>query len=155
VIAEAFRRLLEQDAGLGLDHRRVRILPLPRSFKHVAARDLFAAQIAGFARDSTQKLELFVIGLELVVRDPPVLQVHIRRNGGPAVTGEGELERLVVPRQPPPGRTVPVHAGAADAFTRQERAELTHREGGFACSIAEGQRLARDVLHQFVALRVA
>src|SRR4029453_19678725 len=29
VIAEAFRRLLEQGAGLGLDHRRGRVLPLP------------------------------------------------------------------------------------------------------------------------------
>jgi len=35
-----------------------------------------------------------------------------------------------------------MHASAADAFTRQERAELTHREGDLACGIAEGQRLA-------------
>src|SRR6266481_2393846 len=135
MIAEVFRRLLKQGAGLRLDHRRVRILSLPRSLKYVAARDLFAAQIAGFARNSAQKLELVVIGLELVVGHSPVLQVHIGRNGGPAVTGEGELERLVVPRQPAPGRAVPVHAGTTDAFTRQERAKLAHREGGLASSM--------------------
>src|SRR6266481_2218963 len=114
MIAEVFRRLLKQGAGLRLDHRRVRILSLPRSLKYVAARDLFAAQIAGFARNSAQKLELVVIGLELVVGHSPVLQVHVGRNGGPAVTGEGELERLVVPRQPAPGRAGPAKADDDD-----------------------------------------
>src|SRR2546428_10035773 len=114
------------------------MLSLPRSLKYGAARDLLGAQIAGFARDTPQTLELVVIGLELVVGHPPVLQVHIGRNGGPAVTGEGEPERLVVPRQPAPGCAVPVHAGAADTFARQERAGLAHREGGLACTIAEG-----------------
>src|SRR5262245_53285267 len=98
VITQAFRSLLEQRSRVGLNHRRVGIFALARSLKHVAALDLLPAQIAGLARDPTEIFELVVVGLELVVGDTPVLQLHVRRNDASAVASERQLQRLMVPR---------------------------------------------------------
>src|SRR6266481_2534936 len=61
----------------------------------------------------------------------------------------------MVPRQPAPRHAVPVYAGPAHTFARQERAELAHRKRGLIRVVPEGQRLARQILHQFMTLSVA
>src|SRR5205823_1114096 len=55
----------------------------------------------------------------------------------------------------PPGVAAPVRARAADAFARQERAEPPHRQRLLRRIVADGERVARSVLHQLVADHVA
>src|SRR5581483_11103338 len=56
---------------------------------------------------------------------------------------------------PAPGVAAPMDGRAADAFARQERAELAHRQGLLRGIVADGQRVARGVLHQIVTLDIA
>jgi hypothetical protein len=51
--------------------------------------------------------------------------------------------------------TAPVHAGAADNLTRQERAEATHRQCLLRGIVADGDGVARGVLHQVMTHDVA
>src|SRR5262249_20652335 len=62
--------------------------------------------------------------------------------------------RLEVPRQEAPGEAAPVHRRSADAFARQEGAELAHGQRRVARGVAERDRLLRQVLHQLLVAHV-
>jgi hypothetical protein len=54
-----------------------------------------------------------------------------------------------------PGVAAPVHAGSADHFAGQERAEPAHRQRLLLRAVAHGDGVARGVLHQVVAHDIA
>src|SRR5262249_2277147 len=97
-------------------------------------------KIAGFAGDAAQLVELVVMGLELVIGHCPVLDRHIVRNGLGAVALDDVTAREMIARQVAPMLAAPMIGSAADAVTRQERAEATHGERRFRRTVAERNR---------------
>ncbi len=98
--------------------------------------------------------EAIEVRLELRVADAPVLAGAVRCQVFFAIARERAAAGLEVPRQEAPGEAAPVHRGAADAFAGTERAELAHRQRGLVGVVAEADGLARQILHQLVALHI-
>src|SRR3546814_4881422 len=73
MVAHVLGGLLEQRAGIGLLHRRVRVAAAARTFEGVPAVALLALQVAGPAADAADPLEVVVIGFEFLIGDPPIL----------------------------------------------------------------------------------
>src|SRR5205814_1245808 len=67
MVAHLAHRLFEHATGVGALQRRRGILLLARAFENVAAIDILAAQVAGFAADAHQLLGFPIVGFELVV----------------------------------------------------------------------------------------
>ena len=153
--AEVARGLFEQHGAHAALERRQRVLPPARALVGVATRLDDAVQIAGLARDPAQVLESVVIGLEIVVGDAPVLDRHVLRNEVRSVALDGMAPHLEIGRQEAPRLSVPVHARAAGAGRRPERAQLAHRQRRLLLRVAERQRLAFGLLEQPVADGVA
>ncbi len=155
MIAEVVRGLAEHHARENLGERRQRIFAGARRLEGIAAGLDRAAQIAGLSGDRRGVLELVVIGLELVIGDAPVLDRHVLGNEALAVALLVERAHLELHVGPPPGVAAPVHAGAADALARQERAEPAHRQRFLRGIVANRQRVALGVHHQFLPHHVA
>src|SRR5690606_9908508 len=73
VVAQAARGFAEQRRRIGHLHGRVGIGPRAPGLERVAAFLLLALQVAGLARRADQVIETVVVGLQLVVRERPVL----------------------------------------------------------------------------------
>ena len=155
MVAELARRLAEHLARENLGERRQRIFAGARRLEGIAARLDLAAQIAGLAGDRRRVFELVVIGLELVIGDAPVLDRHVLGNEALAVALLVERAHLELHVGPAPGVAAPVHARAADALARQERAEAAHRQRLLRGIVADGQRVALGIHHQFLTHHVA
>ncbi len=89
--------------------------------------------------------------LQIGVGHAPVLDAQLRIGEALAVAlfhmrAQDEIRRLEAV-----GLAVPVHAGAADAGTGEERLPAPHRQGGLAGIVAEGHRFPGVVLHQRLA----
>ena len=135
-------------------HRRIRIIAGAWAFEGIAARLDLPLQIAGLAADAVEIFEAIEVRLELVIGDAPVLTGAVLGELARPVAREGAAPRLEIPRQEAPGDAVPVNRRAADAFAREEGPHLAHRQRRIANRVAEGERLARQVLHQLVAAGV-
>ena len=155
MVTKLARGIAEHLAGEYLGERRQRIFAGARRLEGVAAGLNHAAQIAGLAGNRCGVFELVVIGLELVIGDAPVLDRHVLGNEALAVALLVERAHLELHVGPPPGVTAPVHAGAADALARQERAEPAHRQRFLRGIVAHGQRVALGIHHQFLPHHVA
>ena len=155
MVARFARRRVEELGRVAALERRQRIVALARTFERVAARLDRACEIARLARDAAQVLELVVVGLELLVGDAPVLDRHVGRDEALAVALRVVAADHEVAGQEAPVLAVPVHARAAHARRRPERAELAHRKRGLRAIVAEGERLAVRLLEEAVAHGVA
>ena len=81
MITELARPLLEDDARLIREQRRQRILAAARRLEDVAAVDLAPAEIAGLARNAELVFGAIVKGLDVGVRQRPVGERRVFRNG--------------------------------------------------------------------------
>src|SRR5579859_1073812 len=99
-----------------------------RPFENIAALDLAAAQIAGLAGDAAQFVEVIVVRLDLIEADRPILDGHVLRNRLCAVAFGNRAADAKIRRQKTPMQRAPMDTGAADALTRQERADAAHRQ---------------------------
>src|SRR6185295_284201 len=154
--------IAELAGGLGEHHARQdrrqwgeRIVARARRLERVAARLDLALDVAGLAGHGGGVFEPVVIGLELVVGDAPILDRHVVGKEFLAVTLLVHGADLELHVGPAPGVAAPVVARAADAFARQERPEPAHRQRLLRDAVADGERVARRVLHQLVADHVA
>src|SRR6185437_110804 len=125
--------------GSPLRARPCRTVAWPRSAS-AAAADSRAAAVAGLAGNAAQVFPLVVVRFQLLVGDAPVLDRHVVRDRLLAVALFVVGAQQEIGRQESPVLPVPVHAGAAHARGRQERTELTHRQGELVGPIAERQR---------------
>ncbi len=146
--AERRRGLGEERRGVRHLHRRVGILPRARALERVAAGDDLAFQVSRLAAHAVEALELVEVRLELLVGHAPVLAGPVLGHVALAVARDRLAARLEVPGREAPGLGAPVHCGAAYALARLERAEVAHRQRGLVFVVAEGNGLAREVLHQ-------
>src|SRR3569833_3001681 len=128
MVAEIARRPLEQHHVVVWLQRRVWVFAAAWGFEDVAAVNLLAAQVAGLAGGAAALFELVVVGLELMVVDRPILQVHVRRDDLAAVFCHGPRVHLVLPLRPAPVQTGTMSAGASHALARPERAQTAHRQ---------------------------
>ena len=88
------------------------------------------------------------VRLEVVVRYAPILQRHVLRDRGPAVTLlKAGPQRQVVFR-PTARLTVPMIARTADSCTRKERRQPSHRPRGVRSRAAMGVGFSRGILRK-------
>src|SRR5262249_21892858 len=127
--------------GVRLFERLVGIFAAALALERIAAGHDRAAQIASLARGATELVEAAEVRLELVIGDAPVLNRHVVRDRLPAVTRQRLALEHEVARQEAPVVAGPVHAGAADALARRERAPAPHRQGALVREMAEGDGL--------------
>src|SRR6185312_9707993 len=94
------------------------------------------AQVAGLAGDAEQLLESFVVRLQLLIGDAPILNRHIGRQRGRAVALDQARAQLWVVFGPAETLAVPVIAGSADARARQERFDSADRQCRLVARVA-------------------
>ncbi len=151
MISELLRRLREHFAGEARLERRVRILARARPLEGIASLHNPAGDVARLPGDARHILELVVVRFELGITHRPVGQLHVRRDEGFAISLFHAGTQCVVMRRKAIGLSVPVHAGAAHAFARQEGAEPAHRQRLLARLVAERQGIAADIHEQLIA----
>src|SRR5262249_40881269 len=110
--------------------RRIGVRTRARTLERIAALLDRPAQIAGLPASAAEIFERVVVGLEVVVGDAPILNRHVFRQEGGAVTLREVRAQDEIARQEAPGLRIPVHAAAADAVRRHERAPAADRERG-------------------------
>src|SRR5207302_6728180 len=148
------RRLAVDRAHVRGLHRRIRVLARAWTLEGIAAGLDLALQVAGLAADAVEILEAVEMWLELFVDHAPVLAGAVLGELARTVARERAAPRFKVPGQEAPSDAVPMHGRAAHALAWQERSHVTHRQRRIADRVAEGERLARQVLHQLVAASV-
>jgi hypothetical protein len=139
-------RACEDLALRGAARRRVWILARARAFVRISARLDFTVQIARLAAHAVDALELVVVGLDLVPRHAPVLGGAVLGKEALAVALGHPAADLEVVRQKAARVAAPVRGGPPHDLARLERSHLAHRQSGFAGVVAEGDRLAREIL---------
>jgi hypothetical protein len=149
VVAELFRRLLEQRPQVGRLERRRGIFILADALKRIAALHRFAAQITGLAADAEHPFGVPVVRLEVIVGDPPIgdRQVSGQTAGSVLLLEVGRQHEHV--RKKTNGPPVPVLPRAADTRSGKKRPVLAHRHGCIAQGVAMRHRVVGNVLHQF------
>ena len=135
--------------------RRRRIRPRARALEGVAAVLNRSLEIAGFARRAAQIFELVVMRLEIVERDAPILDGHVRRQETGAIPLRQVTAQHEIARQEAPGLGVPMNAGAADAIAEHEGAPVAHRQRRLIGVVAERHRNLRRPQEQFVLQPIA
>ena len=151
VIAELLGAFLENERRIVDQERRQRELALPRRLEDVAARDLAALQVAGFAGNAEIVFGAVVIRLEIVVAQWPVGDRAVLRDGGCAVA----LDRLragakIVVMEAPRHRAV-MDRAAADLGAVVERRQRHRARAGIG---PPGDGLALGVGAQLLALEI-
>src|SRR5262249_25045644 len=145
-VAEVLARICE-DLALGRAlRRRIRILARARPFVRVSSLPDLAVQVARLAVDAVDVLEHVVVRLDFVPRHAPVLRRTVFGKEALAVTLRHLRADLEIVWKEAPRVAAPVRGGAADHLARLERAQLAHRQRDFPRVVAEGNRLARQVL---------
>ena len=156
VVASLGRRLGEQLRGEHALERRQRVFARTRALERVAAGLDLALQVAGLAGHRGHVLELVVVPLHLGIGDAPVAQVgHLGGDELRAVALLVQAAHLELIVGPAPGAAAPVQAGTTDRLAGQERTQPAHRQGVLLRRVAHRHRVARGVLHHFLALHVA
>ena len=102
-----------------------------RRFKRVAAFADFTVQVACIARNTSDFFKAIKIGFELFIADAPILNGHVIGNEflAEVLFDIGFQFKFFLHRAE--GVTIPVHTGTTNTITRQERAKMTIRQGGF------------------------
>src|SRR5690349_7128191 len=123
---------------MGHLHGRRRVFRRARALEDVATLDLFAAQVAGLARNAHQALGAIVIRLEFVVSNRPVAHVAIYWQPLATVLLEdvraaAEIVRVIAVRD-----TAPMLARAANAGAGQKRTILPDGQSAVARGVTEG-----------------
>src|ERR1700757_1060905 len=93
--------------------RPSRVFPRARRFMRVATGLELSLYVACLAAGSKQVFEPVIVGFELIVGDPPVLNGQIRVWKIPTVALTGACGELKIVRMKAVGLPVPVHHGPA------------------------------------------
>src|SRR4051794_12126610 len=120
MIAELGRCLGEQLAGVVGFQRRIGIIARTWILEWIAARLDLTLDVTGLAGNARRIFELVIIGFDLGTGNAPILQRHVIRYEVLAVALlvlRADAQFMVGPA---PSHAVPVHAGAANSFARQE-----------------------------------
>lgn len=155
VVAERPGGLAEQIGVRVRRQRRVRVRAGAWPLERIATREDVAVEVPGLARCADVVLERVVVRLQLVVRDPPVLDLDALGELVLAVPVDHVRAVTEVRRQEPPQLRRPVDGGTADTRARVERPVLTHRQRGLRRVRPPRPRLTVEVDHHRVARRVA
>src|ERR1043165_6875 len=131
-VAEVVGRLAEDGPGVRLGQRRDGVVAGTRPFERGAPGDPLSLDVARLARDACHVLEPVVVGLQFLVRDPPVLNGHLGRDRPFTVAPDGPAADLEVAGAEPPGLTGPGDAGPADAARGREGPDPADRQRAFA-----------------------
>src|SRR4029077_5934614 len=109
------------------------------TFERITSFLDLSPEVSRSSRSSTKIFEPIVEGFEFIVSDSPVLDCHVFRQKGGAVTlGEMRFQEEIG-RQKTPHPGVPVHAAAADSVRRHECSPTANWKRGLVHPIAESE----------------
>ena len=108
-------------------------------------------QVPGLARCPADIFEFVVIGLQLIVCHAPVLDGQLRIDEVLAVSLLVMAPHLKVGWLEAPMLTVPMQTGAAQSLAEQKGSKPAHGKSSLVRLVAEGQRLACEVLKDLAA----
>ncbi len=132
------------------------IVAAARPFEDVAPRLDLALDVARLPGDSGDALPAVVERLQLVVRDTPVLKLHLAVIGLLAAVARDRFRAdLEVPGREAPGHARPVEARPADAAAHLEDAEIAQGRGDLPGMVAERHGIVARGREQFLALAPA
>jgi hypothetical protein len=128
MITQVGHRFPEQRAIILFLQGRGGVFARPRRFEGIAARLNFSFDVARLAAGSAQVLELVIIGFELLVSDPPILDRHTKSIDEllavPLLHRRLQHKVLLLEAE---GLPVPVDPGSTQVSARQEGSPATDR----------------------------